>query len=81
MANDRNENELCTLGTPSNPNQEPCNTHPGGALIFYIGLETPTLIALESRKHCGELFPSKFTRITEHLEWIGDVTGIPPVFP
>lgn len=71
----RNEPEMCTFVTESNPLQTPCGPSPGTALAtnqngYWI------MIGSGADSNCGNTSPTRWNRLTEHLEWIEEVTGL-----
>lgn len=71
----RNEPEMCTFVTASNPLQTPCKVESGIALARFDN-GTWTMVGSGTDKGCGDTVPTRWNRLTEHLTWISEVTGL-----
>lgn len=72
----RNESEMCTFVTEANPLQTPCRAEPGTVLARVANFGIWTIIGSGAVNSCGDTIPTTWNRVTEHLEWINEVTGL-----
>lgn len=75
IGNLRNDYEMCTFATESNPLHTPCGANPGTALASYID-GFWFMVGSGADQNCGNTTPARWNRITERLEWITEITGI-----
>lgn len=67
---------MCTFITESNPLQTPCGVDPGTSLANIDNNGIWTMIGSGTDENCGNTTPTRWNRLTEHLPWITEVTGL-----
>lgn len=71
----RNPAEMCTFISELNPLHTPCTTE-AGPLLASLDSGNWTLVGAGAEKRCGNIIPSRWNRVTEHLTWISEMTGL-----
>ncbi|XP_049772291.1 brachyurin-like [Schistocerca cancellata] len=71
-------NQICTISPSESEYASPCDGDSGGPLVVVEADGQPTLVGAVSFgiSSCESHFPSVYARVTSHLQWIADNTGI-----